>query len=452
MVFLRCKKYKNKPIKAQIKTILIRVLTSSFRALIYLKDKSPNLAKAVTKPLKFSGRFFLWLIVLPFYKIYLVTKKIVYKFYAPQVSRHKLIHPFSRRYLVHLIIIIIAVFTLAANLNAYETHREDFGQTSIIAALVTNEDLGIIEEEGPISSGKKITRYLGQTGVSTQLQVTEGGEGEEISLPTVVGGSAVVSPILSPVEEELGQRDKIVYYTVQPGDTISEIAEKFGITANTILWENNLSAYQLIRPGDTLTILSSSGIRHKVAKGETVASVAKKYGIDAQEIIDFNKLASADDIKVGEQLMVPGGKKVYPQPTYSFRAWNQPPPAKVVSTGQMMWPSSCQRITQYFGWRHSGVDIACGYNKPIYAADSGQVTKAQGGWNGGYGTVITIDHGNGIQTLYGHLNKLYVKVGENVEKGQIIAAEGSTGRSTGAHNHFEVRVGGVRKNPLYYIK
>jgi len=382
----------------------------------------------------------------------LAGKKITNKFYAPQRSRHKLIHPFSRRYLPHLIIVVISVFTIVNNLNAYETRREDSHQASIMAALITTEDLGIIEEEGPIPGGKKITRYLGQTGVATQPQVAEGGEGEEILPSTVAGDSAVVSPILSPVEEDLRRRDKIVHYTIQPGDTISEIAEKFGVTTNTLLWENNLSAYSLIRPGDKLTILPTSGIRHKVVKGETLAKIAKKYGVEAENIIEFNKLTSADDIQTGERLVIPGGKKPYVAPTYTFRSFATPSTPKVVATGRMLWPSSCRQITQYFRWRHSGIDIACGYGKPVYASDSGRVIKSQGGWNGGYGAMIAIDHGNGKQTVYAHLGKLYVKVGENITKGQVIGAEGSTGRSSGPHLHFEVRVGGVRKNPLYYVK
>lgn len=449
------KKITTKYIKIKLTTLIIKFLAGSFRSLIYIKEKSPRIAKTITKPLGMTGRFLLWVIILPIYKIYLTIKKIINKFYAPGKSRHHLIHPFSRRYLIHIIIIIISIFTVASNLNAYETRREEFGRTSIMAQLVTTQDLGTIEEEGPITSSNKITRYMGETGVSIQPQVSEGGQAEEILPATVSGSGAIISPILSPVEEELRQRDKIVYYTVQPGDTISEIAEQFGITSNTILWENNLSAYSLIRPGDKLTILPSAGIQHKVAKNETIAKIAKKYGVETENIIEYNKLASADDIKTGEKLLIPGGKKIQPKVTYTFRSWTQPaaPSApKAVATGQMLWPTSCRYISQYFRYRHSGLDIACGYNKPIYAADSGRVIKAQGGWNGGYGAVIIIDHGNGKQTLYGHLNKIYVKVGENVTKGTTIGAMGSTGRSTGPHIHFEVRVGGVRKNPLYYIK
>ncbi|MDX9893487.1 MAG: M23 family metallopeptidase [Patescibacteria group bacterium] len=428
----------------------------TLRGLVYFWQNSPRLTRHLTKILKVGGKILLLIIILPLYRISLGLKKIFNHFYAPQKSRHHLIHFFSRRYLTHFIIIMVAIFTVGANLNAYEVRRSDFGNDSIVGTIVAPEDLGGIEEEGPILNSKKISRYLGQNAIGNTPQASEGGQAEETLPSTVAGGSAVVSPILSPIEEDLRQRDKITYYTIQNGDTISEIAEKFGITTNTILWENNMTAYSVIRPGDSLTILPASGIRHKVSSGETVAGIAKKYGVEPDKIIEFNKLASADDIKIGEQLMIPGGKKINTAPSYSFRSIVSAPATpvapKVVSTGKMQWPSACHTITQYFRLGHSGVDIACGSGKPIYAADAGTVIVAQGGWNGGYGNYIIIDHGKGIQTLYGHLSKIYVAAGEAVTKGQNIAAEGSTGRSTGPHVHFEVRVAGVRKNALYYIQ
>ncbi len=437
---------------SKFKIFAIKTLAGLLRGLIFLKKHFPKLSKFIAKPLEKIGGVLLFVAVIPLYRLYLITKKIVNKFYAPHLSHHPLIHPFSRRYLIHITLIIISIFTLAINLNAYEKQREEFGRESIIGVIVANEDLGTIEEEGPITATKKISRYLGQTGVESKPQLTEGTESEEMIPSTITGGSAVVKPILSPTEEQLRQRDKVIYYTVQIGDTISEVAEKFGITTNTILWENNLSAYSIVRPGDKLAILPNSGIRHKVAKGETLAKIAKKYSIDEDKIIEANKLASANDVKVGEYLIIPGGKKIYTYSSYTVsQAWYAPP-AKIATSDKMIWPNSCRRITQYFSWRHSGIDIACGYGRPIYASNTGQVIKAQGGWNGGYGIIIVIDHGNGIQTLYGHLGKLYVGIGETVEKGQVIAAEGSTGRSTGPHLHFEIRSGGGRKNPLYYVK
>ena len=118
----------------------------------------------------------------------------------------------------------------------------------------------------------------------------------------------------------------------------------------------------------------------------------------------------------------------------------------------MTWPTVGHRITQYFSWRHNGVDIGNKVGTPIYAADAGVVEISTGGWNGGYGNTILINHGGGKKTRYGHLSKLFVKAGDAVEKGENIGAMGSTGRSTGPHLHFEILINGGRYNPLNYIK
>jgi len=386
--------------------------------------------------------------ILPLYEILFSSKKLIYKFYGRGENKRFLLL-FSKRYLVHIALIAIALPVVAANLNAYEVRSDDF-ETSILASLSINEDLGLIEEEGPIIN-KPIRNYLDPNAVEPQQQETDG---EESSLPTTAAGSAIIRQIISTTEAETRQRDKIASYTVEEGDNINYIAKKFGLSVNTMLWANNLTSYSIIRPGDKLTILPSNGLVHKIIKGDTLSKIAKKYNAESEKIIEVNKLASADDLTLGENLIIPNGVKPA-TPVYSLRTNWSPAPASAAAikgSGSMLWPSTCRRITQYFGWRHSGIDIACPRNSAIYAADSGTVIKAQGGWNGGYGIYIIIDHGNGLQTLYGHLSKLYVKSGDQVNKGDAIGAEGSTGRSTGPHVHFEVRQAGYRKNPLSYIK
>ena len=440
-------------ISEKFKNLIIIVLVKTLKSAINFGRATPKLIKITAKPLKILGRFLLLALVLPVYKTYLVIRKISTKFYAPQKIRHRLIHPFVRRFLIHFIIIILATITFAANLDAYEVRRQDFGQTSIIASLVTPEDISLsVEEEGALPETKKISRYLGQAGVALEPHLDE--NDSEILPSTVTGDSALIRQILSPTEEQNRIRNQIDYYTVAIGDTISDIADRFGISINTILWENNLTAYTLIRPGDKLTILPTSGVQHKVSRGQTLAKIAKQYGVEVDKIIEANRLASLNDIQIGEKLIIPGGRKIISAPaTYTVRSLAPAAPAaKIVSSGRLLWPTVCQRLTQYFRWRHTGIDIACGTGKAIYAADAGVVVKAQGGWNGGYGTMIVIDHGNGLQTLYGHNSKNYVKVGDEVAKGQLIAAMGSTGRSTGPHVHFEVWSGGVKKNPLTYTK
>ena len=116
----------------------------------------------------------------------------------------------------------------------------------------------------------------------------------------------------------------------------------------------------------------------------------------------------------------------------------------------MNWPTVGHYITQYFSWRHYGVDIANKVGTPIYASDTGVVEYA--GWGKGYGNQIVIDHGGGKKTRCGHLSKFYCKVGDEVDKGEAIGAMGSTGWSTGSHLHFEVIINGRKVNPLNYVK
>jgi murein DD-endopeptidase MepM/ murein hydrolase activator NlpD len=252
-------------------------------------------------------------------------------------------------------------------------------------------------------------------------------------------------------------RDQAVEYTVQAGDTVSEIADKFGISTDTIRWENNLASLNAIKPGQTLRILPVSGVRHKVSRGETIYSIAKKYDANPQAVVDFPFNNFADDetfaLAVGQDLIVPDGKKpneVLWSPS-KYIAQNTPNAGAVSAIGTFVWPIG-GRITQRFAWYHRGVDIAAAFGTPILAADAGRVTVA--GWpdNSGYGIRVVIDHGNGYQTWYGHMSRVAVALGQSVNRGNVIGYEGSTGRSTGPHCHFEIRKGGVPVNPLEYLK
>jgi len=255
-------------------------------------------------------------------------------------------------------------------------------------------------------------------------------------------------------------RTEIVNYTVQNGDTVSTIARRFNVSINTVLWANNLSALSLIRPGDTLKILPVSGIVYKVRSGDTVSRIAKTYGIEEDKIIASNNLAGG--LKAGQEIMLPGANRLV-QSVASARSTSNysglsaisdavKSPAPAAGSGKMNWPTQGHRITQYFSWRHNGVDIGNKVGTPIYAADDGVVEIASSGWNGGYGNTILLNHGGGKKTRYGHASKLLVSAGERVSQGQVIALMGSTGRSTGSHLHFEVIINGGRYNPLNYIK
>lgn len=274
--------------------------------------------------------------------------------------------------------------------------------------------------------------------------------------PIVLSASTQAEPGSTDVTQKV--RDKILRYIVESGDTFSSVAKKFDISVDTVLWQNDLNENSTLRPGQVLEILPVTGIAHTVSRGDTIYSIAKKYKANAQSIVDFPFNTFSDDetfgLSVGQILIVPDG--VQPEapailapllPVAQFR----PNVGVNPGTGQFIWPTSGV-ISQNFTWYHKGIDIANPSYPPIVAADSGVVTIA--GWidNTGYGNRVMIDHGNGYITLYGHMSRIIVSVGQKVGKGQLIGYEGSTGRSTGPHLHFEIRTSsGSFNNPLNFL-
>jgi murein DD-endopeptidase MepM/ murein hydrolase activator NlpD len=250
-------------------------------------------------------------------------------------------------------------------------------------------------------------------------------------------------------------RDKIINYTVERGDTLSTIANKFGITEDTIRWQNSLDNDDL-SIGDKLEILPVTGIAHKVSDGDTIHTIAKKYNTNAQKIADFPFNEFAGDgtnfaLVPDEVLMVPDGIEPSSQTTVKPRVYIATGPISVASGG---WYFPVQgEITQYPSWYHMALDIAGSIGTPVYAAHSGTVSQVSiGTYDGGYGTNVWVNNGDGVKTHYAHLNGITVSAGQQVVGGQtIVGYRGNTGRSTGPHTHFEVMVNGVLVNPLTYV-
>ena len=251
-----------------------------------------------------------------------------------------------------------------------------------------------------------------------------------------------------------GVRGDITEYVVKRGETLSQIAKKFGVSLDTIIWANRLRSPQSIRAGQSLKIPPVTGIIHRVRPGDTVYSLAKKYRTDAQKIVDFPFNTFADDesftLRVGQTLIIPDGimPSAKPPPTYYARSW--PVVAGKATASQFIWPTSGV-ITQGYSWYHRAIDIANPAAPNILAANSGVVQMVIYS-RYGYGHHIVIDHGNGYRTLYAHLSRIYVKVGQRVSQGQALGRMGSTGHSTGTHLHFEIRRGSQRLNPLNFLK
>jgi len=246
----------------------------------------------------------------------------------------------------------------------------------------------------------------------------------------------------------------IQIYKVLPADNLQKIAARYDLRPETILWANPKleSNPDLLWPGQELIIPPVDGVMHVVRTGDTLSSLAVKYKVSVEEIVEFplNNLKSADSpINRGRQLIIPNGTKPYVARQVAM--YRGPVPANAVrGSGNFAWPVS-GHITQQFWHGHRAIDVGARAGAPIVAADSGYVIKASHGWNGGYGRMVMIDHGNGFVSLYAHMNTVYVRQGENVAKGEQLGTVGNTGRSTGPHLHFEIRQNGAARNPFYFL-
>ncbi|OHA58873.1 MAG: hypothetical protein A2571_00630 [Candidatus Vogelbacteria bacterium RIFOXYD1_FULL_44_32] len=243
------------------------------------------------------------------------------------------------------------------------------------------------------------------------------------------------------------KNDQISTYTVKSGDTLSEIADMYGVSVNTIMWANNIKKTSAIAEGDVLVILPISGVRHMVKSGDTIAKIAKLYGADAEEIGSYNGLEQNASLKIGEEIIVPHGElpllKKNPT-TPGKKDGSSPSTANKYATlptyaGYFIRPMVGGLKTQGIHG-NNGVDLANTTGAELYAAAAGTVIVARtGGWNGGYGNYVVISHDNGTQTLYGHMLDVAVAPGQVVVQGQTIGRLGSSGNSTGPHIHFEIR-------------
>ena len=270
-------------------------------------------------------------------------------------------------------------------------------------------------------------------------------------------------------------RQEIEEYTVLEGDSVFGIAEKFGLNPETILWGNYytlLDNAHSLKPGQVLNILPVNGTYHEWQQGEGLNGVAKYYGVTPEDIINFpeNGLDPATigdytnpNIQPGTWLIVPNGRR-------EFVSWSaplgvtreNPASARVlgdgacgpisggaVGFGTFVWPANKHFLSGFDyspSTNHWGIDIAGNVGEGVYATDAGVVVYA--GWNDyGYGNMIMIDHGSGFQSLYAHMSAFNVGCGQSLGQGDVIGAIGNTGRSSGAHLHFEIRAISSFVNP-----
>ncbi len=281
-------------------------------------------------------------------------------------------------------------------------------------------------------------------------------------------GSSEVDPLLSFPEEEAmvdendpssGEGGPYVVvpslhmniYRAKNGDNLWTIAAKNGLDFYTLLSINRLKKADQISIGQKLKIPNQRGLLHTVRNGETLEDIALEHNVSIRKIIRVNRILNPEHIKPGTDLFIPGAKVTLAFSRQLLR--NSGVPVEFAR------PCRKCRISSKFGYRkdpftkkrafHNGLDLAPGYGASVYASMSGIVTYA--GWMGGYGKLVVIKHRNGYSTRYGHLSRILVTRGRRVRQGQRIGRVGNTGRSTGAHLHFEIRKNGKPQNPLKFI-
>ncbi|MBN1162571.1 peptidoglycan DD-metalloendopeptidase family protein [Patescibacteria group bacterium] len=245
-------------------------------------------------------------------------------------------------------------------------------------------------------------------------------------------------------------------YTIQPGDTLFGIGSKFKISVDALKYVNSLTDNSILQVGSAISIPPVSGLVHKVEKGDTLTSIAEKYDVPVQAVADFNYILDTSKLALGTELVIPGAKvpepvKPYIPPTVAVAPTFGSGEA-IPSRNFCVWPTTVRLISQYFTWYHNGVDITTPSGSPmppLFSCRDGVIVRA--GWDPfGLGLHVRIDHGDGYETVYGHMSSLNVKYGEKVSRGQIIGWMGNTGNSTGPHVHFMVKYNGVPQNPQNY--
>lgn len=317
-------------------------------------------------------------------------------------------------------------------------------------------------------------------------------------------GQLLRIPLVDDTPSEVRLPPGVRAYIVRPGDTVESIARRFDLTLLGLVSANpELKSLDRLEVGSTLYIPTGEpGLLVRLKPGETVHDLAQRYRLPLPVVARANGLASPTEVGPGDLVLLPGvqAKAAYErllqiqeaerrareeerrrlaeerrrqeearrrQIAEQRRAQLQtrsPAQAQpqlrranaVVAAAGYRWPMTSFTITTYFGRRgvfqrfHTGIDLAAPVGTPIYAARAGQVGVA--GWSRfGYGLHVVLDHGGGQETLYGHMSRIVVRPGQWVERGQVIGYVGSTGWSTGPHLHFEVRVGGVPRNPMAFL-
>ncbi|MBI3952588.1 MAG: M23 family metallopeptidase [Candidatus Doudnabacteria bacterium] len=380
------------------------------------------------------------------------------------------IKDYAYRFGLELVVLFIATFGLIVNftLSAHANRLESSDNSVIFSFLKSNPTLNssLLASSDTTTilarTDRLVNQAWAQSSFSSALLASQTGFKSENLNPTTIQENVIVKT--NPADSDSPLREGRTVYKVEPGDNLVSIASSFGISPQTIMVENKIDETTILKPGQELTILPTTGITYTLKESDTLESILAKYKISEDDFLDANNVELFEDLEPGTSIVIPlenVSMPAKPKPASQFVKVDSgkialkqaTAPGNLVGGLNFIWPTSVRTITQGFFKRHAGIDISNSKKEPIFASEAGFVELS--GWQSGWGNTIIINHGNGYKTRYSHASELYVKAGDQVAKGQTIAKQGNTGRVrgvTGIHLDFRIMKNGVSLNPLGYVK
>lgn len=453
----------------------VRLGLLAVRSVLFVKARVFGFFRALAPTLKRFQNAFLKFLV-PGYRVFFFARRNMSAVYRP--VKNRLMFVVSNRFSFYSLVLLIAIVGGVTNIrvNSVRAEVDVIGQQSILYALATNERMEFVEEYSDPRDARSYVISTGSQDAGILEDASMQTAGDVLALENSPGlfradGAFALSTQSSSGSgtQEASQRTEVVTYTVESGDTLSGISEKFGINLNTLLWANNLTLRSVLKLDQELIILPVSGVLHTVKSGDTLSAIAKRYSVDTATILSFNNLSDDVSLSIGQSFVVPGGIVTAPATRTTTATvavkdlFTSAPSGSQGSTTpgdgmSMVWPTDLAYIVRGMSWFHTGYDIDCSgradgtSTNDNYAAADGVVLFA--GAKRGYGNTVEIDHGNGLITRYGHFHALYVQSGQAVTAGDPLGRCGSTGNSSGTHLHFEVIDAATKKflNPANYIR
>lgn len=300
------------------------------------------------------------------------------------------------------------------------------------------------DEPGPDRVQPSVVSPPGPSAQTADVVSVEPSSRERLQLEVETVDAAMQEPDPEPEPEP---RPLLVTHIVEAGETLWDIARMYDIDVDTILAANETVDPNRLRIGSSLTILTVRGALHTVQRGESMWDISRMYGVSIDEIAQNNGIADPSRLQVQTRLVIPGAQA---QAAALRRD-------AVFADGRLLrnfeWPLQgriSSRYGQRWGRMHHGLDVAVPVGTPTRASAGGRVTYS--GAMGTYGIIVIIDHGNGVETRYAHLSRTVARVGQRVQRGELIAYSGNTGHSTGPHLHYEIRLRGQSVNPESYLR